>query len=259
MNDHPSRFALVQWRVRDLPADEMRNVEDHLARCPACRDALDAIAVVTEEQEARLEERLAEFDARLDAAIGRRRRSVFAAVGGALGLAACAAVALGIGLAPGDPERSPEALAYTGLKGEMKFQVVAKRGGNQFRVERDAELRENDALRFVVITDGGGFVEVFSVDSGGAVSPFYPDTEPIGDPSPLRIDGLGRHELPGSIVLDDASGHEFYVVVFSSEEFDRGKIHEWASETRFDEQPLDLGDLGTGPELSIGVLRVRKR
>jgi hypothetical protein len=220
---------------------------------------LAEIAAVAEEQESRLEQRLADFESRLDAAIGLRRRTVFAAVGGAIGLAACVAVALGLGLAPGEPEQEPETPAYTGLKGSMKFQVVAKRGDNQFRVDPGAELREDDALRFVVVTDSGGYVEVFSVDSAGRVSPFYPDSEPSGGGAPLWLDGLGRHELPGSIVLDDARGDEFFVVVFSSQEFDRGRVHEWAGKTRFDRQPIELGELGAGPELSIGVLKVRKR
>jgi len=257
MSDHPSRFSLVSWRVADLSERELGAVGAHVRGCEACQQALAGITAVAEEQEARLDERLVDLDARLDAARGRWRRTVFLAVGGAVGLAACVAVALGLGLTPDASE--PPAPAYTGLKGEMKFQVVAKRGDNQFRVDPGAELRENDALRFVVVTDRGGYVEVFSVDSAGAISPFYPDSAPAGDAVPLRLDGLGRHELPGSIVLDDARGDEFFVVVFSSEEFDRAKIHEWAGRARLDEQPLDLGGLGSGPELSVGVLRVRKR
>jgi len=259
MAEHPSRFALVSWRVEDLPDDEMISVGAHVEGCQACRSVLAEVSAVAEEQESRLDERLADLETRLDREVGRRRKTVFAAVGAAIGLAACVAVALGLGLVPGEHEPAEDEVRYTGLKGIMKFQVVAKRGDNQFRVDQGAELEERDALRFVVVTDGGGFVEVFSVDSSGLVSPFYPDTAPAGDPRPLRLDGLGRHELPGSVVLDDARGDEYFVVVFSSQEFERGKIHEWAGETKFDEQPLDLGALGQGPELSIGVLRVHKR
>jgi hypothetical protein len=162
-------------------------------------------------------------------------------------------------LVRGGPPPAPEQPAYTGLKGTMKFQVVAKRGDHQFRVDPGAELRENDALRFVVVTDRGGWVSVFSVDSRGAVSPFYPDTEPAGDPSPLRLDRAGRHELPGSIVLDDALGPEHFVVVFSPGEFDRGEVFSWARGARFGSERLSLGDLGAGRELTVGVVQVVKR
>jgi hypothetical protein len=259
MSEHPSRFTLAQWKVSDLSSAELAEIERHAEQCGDCRATLAAIERLSEEQESRLEQRLAAFDERLEAAVARSRRRTSLVAAGTIAAAAGIALVLVLAVGTSGPRPATEQPAYTGLKGTMKFQVVAKRGDNQFRVDPGAELRENDALRFVVVTDRGGWVAVFSVDTRGAVSPFYPDTEPDRDPSLLRLDGAGRHELPGSIVLDDATGPEHLVVVFSPGEFDRGEVFRWAREISFDSEPLSLGELGRGRQLTVGVVQVVKR
>ena len=102
--------------------------------------------------------------------------------------------------------------------------MVAKRGEHQFKVEPGTVLYPNDSIRFVISTESPGYLSVMSVDSRNQISPFYPETEPSTDPKPLAIEKSGRHELPGSIILDDALGTEFLIVVFSTNIFNRNDL-----------------------------------
>lgn len=258
MSEHPSRFDLISWRVEDLPPTKQQAVGDHVAHCPECQEILVQVAAVAEEQESRLEERLAEFDARLEMTISSRRRTVYRNLGRGLGLAASVALILWLGFALNTTSERSDPSTYTGLKGNLNFQVVAKRGPDQFRVEPDAVLHADDALRFILITDRDLYVEVFSVGPGGLVSPFYPDNEPAVDPSPLWIEGPGRHDLPGSIVLDHVTGIEYYVVVYSEAKFDRNKVRKLVHKTHFKEVPTSLEKLEADSDLRMKILRVNK-
>lgn len=260
MSECPTRFTLSRWRVADLPSDEQRAVTTHVEQCEACNETVSAIAQVAAEQESRLEERLKDFDERLAEVRSQgRRRAVVLTAFGSLAAAACVAVVLGFGLLASDRTPISEEPVYTGLKGTLKFQVVAKRGDEQFAVHSNTELREDDALRFVVITGSAGYVTVFSIDSRGTISSFYPDANPAADPAPFRLDGAGRHELPGSIVLDNALGEERLVVAFSKTAFDRNDAHQQIVRVVGDLESATLEQPAGETKLSIGVLTINKR
>jgi hypothetical protein len=247
MAEHPSRLVLARFAVGDLAPERSREVGSHLDACEACRGALDDLRRNADAYLANEDEHVARLRGRLAAErrAGAKRTWLVAA-----GLAAAlAAIALAIpwAKAPGPDVR---------YKGVMAFEVVAKRGDRQFRVEPGARLTRDDALRFVVLTSRGGYVSVFSVDGTGRVSPFYPDRDAAAEPSPMAIRGAGRHELPDSIILDDFVGDEYLVVVFSHKRFARGEVQERVRRAIRDGAARDPGSLG--PDFKVGVLRVAK-
>ena len=154
---------------------------------------------------------------------GRRRQSSVFSLTIAGGLAAAAALLLGLYVVLGSGPPKP-ADDYIQFKGAVSVEVVAKRGEHQIKVEQGSALIEDDALRFIVTTGSPGYLDLFSVDSTGQVSPFYPPSDPTADPSPLSLDDSGRHVLPGSVILDDAVGEEHLVLVFSITFFDRNVV-----------------------------------
>jgi hypothetical protein len=239
MSECPSRFTLVRFKAGDLEEPEAGALSAHLEQCAACRETLAGIERNVSQYESGAEERLARLRARLDREDPRNPGPVpptwlrLAPAGGALALAAAAAALVVVlpslkegspgpaaGVEPADPTASS-----VRFKGAVAVEVVARRGERQFRVEKGAELRPGDALRFVVTVGAPGFISVFSVDALDNVSPFYPDSDPGSHPAPFRVDAAGRHELPGSIILDDSVGDECLVVAFSEKSFERPAIH----------------------------------
>jgi hypothetical protein len=140
------------------------------------------------------------------------------------------------------------------FKGTITFEVVARREKRQFKVEPDTVLLPEDALRFVVNATSPGYLAVFSVDDHNHISHFYPNTDPGETPEPLLLREAGRHELPGSIILDDVKGHEYYIVVFSSATFDRRNIVV-SRERKMSEPEVIVKNTA---DLSIQSLRVKK-
>jgi hypothetical protein len=233
MTDCPSRFTIARLCAGDLPPDELAEVREHVEGCDRCRDTLAEIDANAAEYHARADEHLAGLRARLEAeqrtatvvpiraAPRSRVTKVAIALGGLAAAALVALILLPLLLQTdgGDPTGDIR------FKGRLAVEVIAKRGTDQFRVTDGSELEADDALRFVVSTGAAGWASVFSLDASGSVSPFYPDSDPAADPRPLRIPDSGRHELPGSIILDDSTGHEDIAIVFSRERFERAPVH----------------------------------
>ena len=110
------------------------------------------------------------------------------------------------------------------FKGRCTVEIAASRGGSVFSVAEGDRLREGDAIRFSITVDRPGYLTVFSSDSDRTLSPFYPADALEDETPPLRISSAGRHVLPGSIVLDDSTGPERFIAVFSAEPFARSAV-----------------------------------
>jgi hypothetical protein len=252
MGDRTSRLKLAQLVSGDLGPDEARALEAELAESENSQHQLADIRKNVAEYEADADRHMALLRSRLIAeqsAIGsdpasagsepefspkpatlggqptgrqgpwwRRLRYYFPAVATA---AAAALIAL-LFYTRGFEEPPKPDVAF---KGVLAVKVVAKRGAQQFMVKSGQRMAEGDALRFIVTTDGPGYISVFSVDGRGKVSPFYPEADPRANPAPLHVDRAGRHVLEGSVILDNALGLEHLVVVFSPERFERATVH----------------------------------
>ncbi len=229
MSDCPTEYSLVQWKAAALPASELKSIEEHVERCPRCRASVEEIDRDVDEYESIAESQLALIKARINTADQKEQT----AKGGlnwlklipAFGAAAVAAtiVLVAVSMFHGTGKEGGELqLKY---KGAMTVEVVAKRGDHQFEVEQGAELKEGDALRFVVTSDSGGYLNVFSVDEAGHISTLYPNKQTSGDTELFRIKGAGRHVLPGSIVLDEVIGAEHFVIAFGKDAFSRDDLH----------------------------------
>jgi hypothetical protein len=244
----------------DLPADERDALSRHLEQCDPCRQQLAEMQANAEAYAADEEEHLARLRAQLsrqpERAPSRPTWLRLAPAGGAL--AAAAAVLLFLLPAIEEPENRPSPNDIR-FKGTMAFEIVARRGDRQFRVQQGTELLPGDALRFVVTVSKPGYLTVFSVDAAGAVSPFYPDSDPAeDDDAPLLLDRAGRHELEGSVILDQSRGDECLAVVFSPEIFDRALVLDSSPTSEWYRQKREPRKGELDPGLEAGVIWVKK-
>ena len=97
---------------------------------------------------------------------------------------------------------------YIGIKGGPGLEVFAERAGKQFPVKTGAALQPKDKVRFVVNSAGSKFVLIASRDGAGNFTVYYPYNG-------LESAPLAGRELPGSIELDEVTGKEWLVAVFS--------------------------------------------
>jgi len=217
MDECPRHFALVRHLARELSDEEERTLAAHLAGCQRCRRELQQI--VDEQRE--YEEVQPAFSALWSqvrvrpAPPAKPSPARWPALLWKLGVPAMAACAVLIWGALRERPRS--AVDY---KGSVAVQIVVKRQAEQFVLDERRRLCPEDALRFV-ITSGPreSHLAVLSIDGQGAVSIFYPDPARGGGP-PLRLSGAGRHELPGSVILDQTTGAERILVLWSPRTYD---------------------------------------
>jgi len=231
MNNCPSKFTLAQWKTNDLSAKEQRAVGTHVEGCDACREIIGEIeanaAKFEPHAEAQLQSILKNITAKTHVERGEvpsRQPLIMRRVIPVL--AAMAAAASVIFALAGPLKTAEHSKPDTAFKGSFSFKVIAKRGGDQFQVSSGDQLRENDAVRFAITTGVKGYISVLSIDDQKRISPFYPEKDPSLEAAPLILEEAGKYELPGSIILDDSTGIEYFVVLFSKEFFDRRQLHD---------------------------------
>jgi hypothetical protein len=213
MNDrgHLSSHTLDAWLMGLLPAAERSEAEAHLSACSRCRQALEQ---QQKDHQKFNQEIFAKTWPTLRDKVTRKtgwrtwwgRWPVMIPVG----VGAAAAVALVVFVFFIKPQASDEVR----IKGDPTLQIFAKRPDREqvFAVTPEVKLRPGDRIRFVAEAPGRGFLLVVSKDRGGQVS-FYVPT--FGAQS-VEIPP-GKHEMPGSIELDQAPGPERIYAIFSDE------------------------------------------
>lgn len=98
------------------------------------------------------------------------------------------------------------------IKGDITFQVFAKRDAHVIQVRDGTHLRPGDQIRFVAGSTTARYLMIGSIDGAGHPTLYYP----YGGPRSTAIDKVPV-ELPGSIVLDAAPGPERLFALFSTE------------------------------------------
>ena len=258
MTQCPSEYVLVQLVCEDLITDQAKQVRSHLTECGACQKKLKEIETA---QSAfglkktahwnRLEPKLLALgeDKPKSGWIFPIPRLAFAALGA---VSVLLLVFLVVSLEPQTTGQQ--------YKGDVAVRVVAKRMDRQFVVKPQQQLQMDDALRFVITTPSPVYVSVFSVSAQGVISAFYPDSPASNAPGPMYLDRPGRHELPGSIVLDDSLGSEWFVVMLSPKRFGRDKWHPKVGQALKEQRSIEklAGLLGfDGSLFVLPILKVK--
>lgn len=268
MNECPSRFSLVRLSIQDLSEKETKLLDAHVASCPSCQEMIENIEANRAEYEAKANAHHASLVASLESIsekktptpLSSRKERTWTSRRALIAFGSLAAAATIVWMLSSQLFQPGQKLGFATtepgmkFKGTITFEVVAKREKRQFKVEPDAVLLPDDALRFVVNAASPGYLAVFSVDDQNHIYHFYPNTDPDENPEPLLLEEAGRHELPGSIILDAVKGYEHYIVVFSNATFDRRNIA--VSRKREMSKPEVI--VKNTDNLSIQSLRVKK-
>jgi hypothetical protein len=192
--------------LKALPGSEADAAHAHLGACPSCKKRWDEL----NEDKQRFEQfvmprTLANVEERV-----RGGQGLFSF----LKLPRWAPVALGAAMALGITTTiTIKRLGgvdenYIGIKGGPGLEVMAERSGKVFPVKAGAALQPKDKVRFVVNPAGSKFVLIASKDGAGNFTVYYPYNG-------LESAPLSARELPGSIELDEVTGKEWLVAVFS--------------------------------------------
>jgi hypothetical protein len=235
-----------------MAVDESAALRNHLDSCDACQTSLEDLRLNVEVYEKKASEHVSALRTRLSeesAEKATNRRLWFTGIG----LAAAIAVSMIVVMVwPGEQD---DEIAF---KGAFSVQVVAQQKDGQIIVRRGEKLCKGDALRFVIVSEVPGYIAVFSVDAKGRVFSFYPEVDPTTSSAPMRLKSPGKHELPGSVILDDWIGKEYLIVVFSREAFDRRRVQQLARGMIIEGGVRELGPDALGIKGSVGVLPVEK-
>jgi len=262
MIECPSRFTLVQLHTGDLATGYADILLSHVRECRSCAAHLEEIRANSDLYAEKIDEKSGALNARLAKEPVRVHRLLTSTgltiVTGALAAAAVISVGFLFVFHPAQdsrisPTESRIATSEVSYKGAFSARIFASRAGTQFAVEDDTVLKSGDQLRFVVEAGAPGFLCVVSVAADGTVSPFYPHTDPETDRSPLAMTSAGQFTLPGSIVLDDSTGTEHLIVLYSQRTFDRKDVQQKLAKSNI----LSPG-LQTVDGIAARVVRVRK-
>lgn len=209
---HLSSETIDLLLMSALSGDRQTEAKAHLEGCTLCQKRWSEL----NEDKARFEQfvfprTLAKLEARLAAPslMDRLRAGWKMLVPAAAGVvAASLAMAVWVG---GKDRTQTEDDVYIGIKGNASLEVVANRPETgQFPVKPGTVLKPKDKIRFVVNTAGSKFLLIASRDGAGAFTVYHP----FGAAQSGQVTG-NRVELPGSVELDEVTGNERLVAVFS--------------------------------------------
>jgi hypothetical protein len=201
---HLTALDFDKLRLDALSADQTVALRRHLDSCAACRQQAQAQgALVDHFLQAVLPQTLPAIRERLaPSSGGRGRRWLFVLAPLACGLVLLVVWGRGpspmSALAPRNPPGDDLAIKGGGLLGYVR------QGTSVRRLQDGAVLEQGDALRFAIDVGANKHMLIAGVDGGGKASAYYPYGRWEGAP----LDGRGRFEVPGSIVLDDSPGPE---------------------------------------------------
>ncbi|AKJ07016.1 uncharacterized protein DUF4384 [Archangium gephyra] len=202
----PSDFTLDRLHAGELPPEEARKTELHVAGCAGCG--------------ARLAERKAGFDAvegvdprvmlaRIRKGLDEPARASFSErlIGWSRRLLApmamvATAAAVMMVVVPGQQQG-------TRMKGALGLHVFRLTGDHAEEVVSGDTFAPGDRLRFSVDVPSEGHVAVFGVEASGALYPAWP-LEPGVQTRFEEGDGI---ELPGAVSLDAQPGREMFYLV----------------------------------------------
>jgi hypothetical protein len=187
MTSHPSLLVIDALAARQL---EDTQATAHIASCERCRADLEAA-------EAACARFTRDVFPRTVVNIRERRRWRF---GITILAPVLAAAALVIWLLRPHDRVDDDDIR---IKGELTFQVFAKRGDAIIPVRDATRLAPGDQIRFVVGCGAPAYLLVASIDGAGHATIYHP----YGGTRSAPADAAPT-ELPGSIVLDDAPGPE---------------------------------------------------
>jgi hypothetical protein len=207
---HISSFDLDLLEMGGLDESKKRTVDEHLRACATCRQDHESLkklrAHFSEEVLPRTVDRVRERS-KGPASSPFLRPAVFAPL-----LASAAALLLWI--ATGLPGKGGDDAVRA--KGEAGLAIMARHEGRVAPLERaHPNVAPGDEIRFVVTpTDlSHPYLFIVSVDGRGRANVYFP----FDGAESVRIDHVGRWEIAGAIVLDDAPGPERIFALFSRE------------------------------------------
>ncbi len=206
---HLSRHRLAQLQTGELSGDDASQAQDHAAQCERCGAIIAALraddaAFMTLRPPGAF---LASLEARRPPARRAWWPRLIAPV-----LAAAAAGAAALVLSTPPTALPPTATSpTTRLKGAVELSFHVKTGDAVRRGGPDERVTPGDAIQLRYSTPSHTHLVVVSLDSKGAVTPFYEDSG-----RSLAITPGTAELLDGSVVLDGALGPERVIGCFST-------------------------------------------
>ncbi len=232
---HPGLHHLRRWLAEELGEAESEATRSHVHGCASC-----AALVATERAavaaflarrpvsalESALADRLGTGESADDATPSLQQakksgwqrlvRWLLSPAGAGLGFAAAAAcVALLVWVAPGQGPVSrlrDAGIGGTRLKAAYGLGFVLRRGDTNSPGADGQRCRAGDRIRVTYTSPADGYLTVVSMDSAGAVTPFY-DADGASLPAPAGVQRM----LQGAIELDAVSGPERILGCFSAQ------------------------------------------
>ncbi|MBL8954310.1 MAG: hypothetical protein JNK82_26265 [Myxococcaceae bacterium] len=212
---HLSSETIDLLLMSALSGDRQTEAKAHLDGCQLCQKRWSEL----NEDKARFEQfvfprTLAKLEERLAApTLMERLRAGWKMLVPASAAIVAASLAAAVFVGGGGKDRTQtEDDVYIGIKGGASLEVFANRPESNafFTVKPGTVLKPKDKIRFVVNGAGSKYLLIASRDGSGAFTVYHPfGAAQSGQVTP------GRVELPGSVELDEVTGSERLIAVFS--------------------------------------------
>jgi hypothetical protein len=112
------------------------------------------------------------------------------------------------------------------LEGKVAFEVYARSGGRFFQVEDGIRLATGAELEFAYGVANAAHLLLLGIDASGVITRYHP---PPGRPSTPLLPAE-RARLPMAVELDQRSGEQGIIALFSAQPLDEAEVRELLAE-----------------------------
>jgi hypothetical protein len=248
MNPHPfDKIDLLNYVTGGAPDDKAALIRAHLEVCVSCREYSNAM-----ERErhgflaAHPIERIIDQPARPQNIIR------FPAIARYYALAASLIICIGAGYIYLNHTQTPDSR----IKGETSLKVFVQADDGRVEQRANNTFFTGERVQFLYSCGPKNRFILMSLDSAGSLTTFYPDT---GD-SAIALESGQDIPLPNSILLDDYTGPELFIGVFSKKPVAVAEVKRlvhatYSSGAPFGSQKLTIPDA----EVVVFPCTIRKR
>ncbi len=241
---HPGKFLLQKYWVGELDKETSSLYDEHIEQCPQCKETVDHL----KRQQQNFHRRYP-YGVFHSATVEKKESWTKKAIGAVLAPAMRPVFSMMLLLFLATPviiyyqySRGPDIR----MKGEESLSFLLRRNETIRKGDVSETFLAGDEIQIVYTATAAPYIALFSVDEAGTVSLYHPDLTCKWCSIPAEK-GAQKY-YPTSIVLDESSGQELIVALFTKKPLEVNNLNKSLSKY-VHKKPVDLGLLKKNLEL----------
>lgn len=221
-----SRLVIERYHGKELPPEQTAAVKEHLENCSLCSEYCNRLK---NEQKIFLSEHPFRSFSRIHAPLVELPwyRKILAATTKPALMPIYATLLVVAVVFPVVNYQHQNKMSEIRFKGKQPISFLYERNGKVYSGVPSEIYHANDKIQVLYHLEKNRYVSLLSIDTRGTVSFYDPASGNNPDRCSVYSEAGANIKFPGSIILDNSSGHELVLTLFSDSALSRTAVEQW--------------------------------